>query len=58
MKSPTVVFFNKFKEDFKMAFPDAEFKIENEETMNEVIEYIYNTTDYNIDNEFNIIELY
>lgn len=58
MESPTIIFFNTFKKDFRKAFPDAEFKIEDEETMNEIINYLYHTKDYNIDNEFRIIELY
>lgn len=35
-----------------------EFKINNTDKMNEVIEKLYHTKVYEIDNEYNIIELY
>ena len=54
----SIVMFETFKRDFKKVYPNEEFKIEDVDKMNEVIESMYHTKNYEIDNEFHLLELY
>lgn len=56
--SVSIIMFDTFKKDFKKAYPNEEFKIEDVNTMNEIIETLYHTKNYEIDNEYHILELY
>lgn len=56
--SVSIIMFDTFKRDFNKAYPNEEFNIEDVDKMNEIIENLYHTREYEIDNEFHILELY
>jgi len=56
--SGSIVMFDAFKRNFKKAYPNEEFKIDDVDKMNQVIENLYHTNNYEIDNYYHILELY
>lgn len=53
-----LIMFDTFKRDFNKAYPNTVFKIEDVKNMDSVIKELYNKSDYEIDSEFHILELY
>lgn len=56
--SVSIIMFETFKKDFRKLYPNEEFKIEDIKKMNKVIEELYHTKNYEIDNEYHILEIY
>lgn len=56
--SVSIIMFDTFKRDFNKAYPNEEFIIDDVDKMNEIIECLYHTKNYQIDNEYHILELY
>ena len=56
--SVSLIMFDTFKRDFKKAFPNREFKIDNIKDMDKIIQQLYHTKNYELDTEYKILELY
>lgn len=56
--SVTLVFFDTFKRDFKKAYPNDEFKIDGLGNMDKIIESLYHTKNYEIDDQYHVLEIY